>query len=145
MPAVAPICRKKVTEEVVLRLCRTVQKETGEENLCLAPTFTGWDVDGGYADACLVDERYAYRLPDTVDDERRARWRLVEQIPAAALLHGQAALIPLRGSALNAAVQSGEHDLHGVIGPGELTELGAIRAFDASLEHARDAHDGRAA
>jgi alcohol dehydrogenase, propanol-preferring len=49
------------------RFCRR-----GDENLCLSPLFTGWDVDGGYADACLVDERFAYRLPDAVDDEQAA-------------------------------------------------------------------------
>jgi alcohol dehydrogenase, propanol-preferring len=49
------------------RFCRA-----GRENLCLAPTFTGWDVDGGYADACVVDEAYAYELPDGVDDEAAA-------------------------------------------------------------------------
>jgi alcohol dehydrogenase, propanol-preferring len=45
---------------------------SGRENLCLAPTFTGWDVDGGYADYCLVDEGYAYVLPDSLDDEHAA-------------------------------------------------------------------------
>ena len=49
------------------RFCRR-----GRENLCLAPTFTGWDVDGGYADACLVDERFAYPLPAGLDDEQAA-------------------------------------------------------------------------
>jgi propanol-preferring alcohol dehydrogenase len=49
------------------RFCRR-----GDENLCLAPTFTGWDVDGGYADACLVDEAYAYALPPGLDDEHAA-------------------------------------------------------------------------
>ena len=49
------------------RFCRR-----GKENLCLAPTFTGWDVDGGYADYCLVDERYAYPLPEDLDDEHAA-------------------------------------------------------------------------
>ena len=44
----------------------------GRENLCLAPTFTGWDVDGGYADYCLVDERFAYVLPDGIPDEQAA-------------------------------------------------------------------------
>ena len=44
----------------------------GDENLCVAPTFTGWDVDGGYADACLVDERFAYALPEGIDDEQAA-------------------------------------------------------------------------
>ncbi len=38
---------------------------TGRENLCLAPRFTGWDVDGGYAEYAVVDEAYAYALPDT--------------------------------------------------------------------------------
>jgi propanol-preferring alcohol dehydrogenase len=49
------------------RFCRA-----GRENLCEAPTFTGWDVDGGYADACLVDEAFAYLLPDGLADEQAA-------------------------------------------------------------------------
>ena len=49
------------------RFCRR-----GAENLCTAPSFTGWDLDGGYAEACLVDERYAYRLPDGLADEQAA-------------------------------------------------------------------------
>jgi propanol-preferring alcohol dehydrogenase len=49
------------------RFCRR-----GEENLCESPTFTGWDVDGGYADACVLNEAYAYRLPESVDDEQAA-------------------------------------------------------------------------
>jgi len=49
------------------RFCRQ-----GRENLCLSPTFTGWDVHGGYAQACLVDERFAYLLPDGLDDEQAA-------------------------------------------------------------------------
>jgi propanol-preferring alcohol dehydrogenase len=38
------------------------------ENLCLQPTFTGWDVDGGYATFVLVNEDYVYHLPDGFDD-----------------------------------------------------------------------------
>jgi propanol-preferring alcohol dehydrogenase len=49
------------------RYCRS-----GRENLCVAPTFTGWDVDGGYAEYCLVDERFAYELPDGLDDDQAA-------------------------------------------------------------------------
>lgn len=45
---------------------------TGRENLCLAPRFTGWDVDGGYAEYAVVDEAYAYAVPDTFDDEEAA-------------------------------------------------------------------------
>jgi propanol-preferring alcohol dehydrogenase len=49
------------------RFCRQ-----GRENLCLHPTFTGWDVDGGYAEQCLVDQAYAYRIPDGLADESAA-------------------------------------------------------------------------
>lgn len=44
----------------------------GDENLCLAPTFTGWDIDGGYADACVTAEAFAYSLPDSIPDEQAA-------------------------------------------------------------------------
>jgi alcohol dehydrogenase, propanol-preferring len=44
----------------------------GQENLCVAPTFTGWDVDGGYADFCVADEAYVYPLPDAIGDEQAA-------------------------------------------------------------------------
>ena len=44
----------------------------GDENLCVSPGFTGWDADGGYAEAAVVDERYAYRLPERFSDEEAA-------------------------------------------------------------------------
>jgi alcohol dehydrogenase, propanol-preferring len=47
----------------VCRYCRA-----GRENLCAAPTFTGWDVDGGYAPFVLAHEEYVYELPDAFDD-----------------------------------------------------------------------------
>jgi propanol-preferring alcohol dehydrogenase len=46
------------------RFCRR-----GDENLCENALFTGWDVDGGYADEAAVDEAFAYRLPDIPDEE----------------------------------------------------------------------------
>jgi propanol-preferring alcohol dehydrogenase len=49
------------------RFCRR-----GAENLCEHPRFTGWDVDGGYADACVVNEAFAYPLPDGIDDDQAA-------------------------------------------------------------------------
>jgi len=49
------------------RFCRR-----GDENLCLDPRFTGWDADGGYAESAVIDERYAYRVPDIFDDEEAA-------------------------------------------------------------------------
>jgi hypothetical protein len=44
----------------------------GLENLCPDARFTGWDVDGGYAEYAVADERYAYRLPSAFSDERAA-------------------------------------------------------------------------
>jgi propanol-preferring alcohol dehydrogenase len=40
----------------------------GDENLCIAPRFTGWDDDGGYAPYAVVDEDFAYALPPAFDD-----------------------------------------------------------------------------
>jgi alcohol dehydrogenase, propanol-preferring len=40
----------------------------GEENLCERAEFTGWTVDGGYADAIAVPEAFAVALPDALDD-----------------------------------------------------------------------------
>src|SRR5947209_18938285 len=50
--------------------CRQCRR--GAENLCARPRFTGWDDDGGYAEYAVVDERYAYRLPQVFDDEHAA-------------------------------------------------------------------------
>ncbi len=44
----------------------------GDENLCVAPRFTGWDDDGGYAEYAVVEEAFAYHLPDAFDDEHAA-------------------------------------------------------------------------
>ncbi len=45
---------------------------TGRENLCISPLFTGWDLDGGYAEYVVVDERYAYPIPAAFTDEEAA-------------------------------------------------------------------------
>lgn len=50
--------------------CRYCRR--GDENLCASPLFTGWDLEGGYADACLVDEAFAYRLPEALPDVQAA-------------------------------------------------------------------------
>jgi propanol-preferring alcohol dehydrogenase len=49
------------------RWCRS-----GRENLCPASQYTGWDADGGYAEWAVVDERYAYAVPDRFDDVHAA-------------------------------------------------------------------------
>ena len=44
----------------------------GDENLCTAPAFTGWDADGGYGEFAVIDERYAYKIPDVFSDREAA-------------------------------------------------------------------------
>ncbi|HTO24648.1 MAG TPA: zinc-dependent alcohol dehydrogenase family protein [Gaiellaceae bacterium] len=41
---------------------------SGRENLCDAARFTGYDVDGGYAEVAVADERYCLELPDAYSD-----------------------------------------------------------------------------
>lgn len=40
----------------------------GEENLCDAPVFTGYSVDGGYAEYVLALADFVFPLPDDLDD-----------------------------------------------------------------------------
>ncbi|MFI0714616.1 zinc-dependent alcohol dehydrogenase family protein [Streptomyces inhibens] len=44
----------------------------GHENLCPESRYTGWDADGGFADAALVPADYAYPLPDSESATRLA-------------------------------------------------------------------------
>jgi propanol-preferring alcohol dehydrogenase len=71
------------------RFCRR-----GAENLCTHPVFTGWDVDGGYADSCVADEQFAYGLPETISDEQAAPLLCAGIIGYRAL---QAAAVPTGG------------------------------------------------
>jgi alcohol dehydrogenase, propanol-preferring len=51
------------------KTCRRCQFcRDGRENLCRAPSFTGWDRDGGYGEYVLAEEDYAYALPPDFDD-----------------------------------------------------------------------------
>jgi propanol-preferring alcohol dehydrogenase len=40
----------------------------GMENLCDSPTFTGYTVDGGYAEYAIVRSDFSFPLPDQLDD-----------------------------------------------------------------------------
>ena len=45
---------------------------SGRENLCLHARFTGYQLDGGYADFVVADGRYAFRIPDRYADVEAA-------------------------------------------------------------------------
>ena len=44
----------------------------GHENLCDRARFTGYDVDGGYAELVVADERYCFPVPEGYPDEQAA-------------------------------------------------------------------------
>jgi propanol-preferring alcohol dehydrogenase len=44
----------------------------GEENLCPQARFTGFHVDGGFADYMLVEARFALPIPEGISDEQAA-------------------------------------------------------------------------
>jgi propanol-preferring alcohol dehydrogenase len=41
---------------------------SGRENLCDHARFTGYQIDGGFADFTVADQRFCFRLPKTFDD-----------------------------------------------------------------------------
>jgi propanol-preferring alcohol dehydrogenase len=45
---------------------------SGRENLCPNARFTGREIDGGFAELTVADERYCFPLPDDLDDEHAA-------------------------------------------------------------------------
>jgi propanol-preferring alcohol dehydrogenase len=49
------------------RYCRS-----GRENLCDTARFTGYDVDGGYAEYAVADERFTFPIPGGYDDVHAA-------------------------------------------------------------------------
>ncbi len=46
--------------------CRYCQR--GQENLCDNPQFTGYTLDGGYAEYAVADQRYCFPLPESYSD-----------------------------------------------------------------------------
>ncbi|MCW5729811.1 MAG: zinc-dependent alcohol dehydrogenase family protein [Alphaproteobacteria bacterium] len=45
---------------------------SGRENLCPEARFTGYQIDGGYGEFAVADERFCFALPDEIDDVHAA-------------------------------------------------------------------------
>src|SRR5689334_3822609 len=45
---------------------------SGRENLCDRARFTGYTLDGGYAEVCVADERFCFPIPDEYTAEEAA-------------------------------------------------------------------------
>ena len=121
------------------RYCRT-----GFENLCDAARFTGYDVDGGYAELAVADERFCFPLPGDTPDEQSAPLLCAGLIGYRALrLAGDAPSVGLYGFGASAhivcqvAVAQGRRVFAGTRADDEETQafarsLGAEWAGDAA-------------
>jgi propanol-preferring alcohol dehydrogenase len=76
--------------------CRYCQ--SGRENLCDAAAFTGYTVDGGYAEYTVANAHFCFRLPDGPSDAEIAPWLCAGPIGYRALrMAGDARRIGLYG------------------------------------------------
>jgi propanol-preferring alcohol dehydrogenase len=117
---------------------------SGRENLCDRARFTGYDVDGGYAELVVADERFCFPVPENYPDERAAPLLCAGLIGYRALrLAGDAEALGLYGFGASAhlvcqvAVAQGRRVYAGTrVGDEETQQLarslGAAWAGDAS-------------
>lgn len=61
--------------------------KSGRENLCPAARFTGYHLDGGYADEAIADARYCFALPPGYGDAEAAPLLCAGLIGYRSLLH----------------------------------------------------------
>jgi len=117
---------------------------SGRENLCDRARFTGYDVDGGYAELAVADERFCFPIPEAYANDRAAPLLCAGLIGYRALrLAGDAGTIGLYGFGASAhivcqvAVAQGRRVFAGTRpGDGETQafarSLGAVWAGDAA-------------
>jgi propanol-preferring alcohol dehydrogenase len=102
--------------------CRTCKFcQSGRENLCAHATFTGYHVNGGYAEYALVSEHFAYPIPDIFSDEEAAPLLCAGIIGYRALRRSQ--------------VQPGQRlGVPPLILPFKLPAIGSVRSMSARFE-----------
>lgn len=115
------------------RFCRR-----GQENLCPAARFTGWQIDGGYAEHALADARYCLRLPDGYGDAEAAPLLCAGLIGHRALgMAGDAARLGLYGfgAAAHIVAQIARHEgreVHAFTRPGDTAAQDFARSLGAA-------------
>jgi len=120
---------------------------TGRENLCETPLFTGYTLDGGYAQYAVADENYCFALPQSYGDVEAApllcagligyrTYRLAGENVAALGIYGF-------GAAAHIVAQIAIHEgkrLYAFTRPGDTAgqdfarSLGAVWAGDSAQE-----------
>jgi propanol-preferring alcohol dehydrogenase len=107
----------------------------GQENLCPRARFTGYQIDGGFADTTIADARYAFPIPSRYGDAEAAPlmcagligWRSLKAV-------GDAQRIGFYGfgAAAHIAVQAARHggrEVYAFVRPGD----GKAKAFARSM------------
>jgi propanol-preferring alcohol dehydrogenase len=122
--------------------CRYCQ--SGRENLCDRPGFTGYTLDGGYADFLLADQRYCFPVPTAYGDAEAAPLLCAGLIGYRSLvLAGDARRLGLYGfgAAAHIVAQVARHqgrEVYAFTRPGDADaqqfarELGAVWAGDST-------------
>ena len=115
----------------------------GEENLCPKARFTGYQIDGGFAQETIADTRYVFALPEGYSDESAAPlmcagligWRCLK-----AAGEGKRLGLYGFGAAAHIAVQVARHrgqEVYGFVRPGDekakafARSMGAVWAGDS--------------
>ena len=124
----------------------------GRENLCDRARFTGYHLDGGYAEMAVADERYCFPLPDRYSDVEAAPLLCAGLIGHRCLrMAGDARRLGIYGfgAAAHLVAQVAKHEgraVYAFTSPGDVAaqrfalELGAVWA-GSSLERAPDELD----
>jgi propanol-preferring alcohol dehydrogenase len=110
---------------------------SGRENLCERARFTGYDIDGGFAEECLADARYGFRIPEGFDDLQAAPLLCAGLIGYRALrMTDDAAVVGFYGfgAAAHILIQVARHQgrrVHAFTRPGDRQAQDFARALGA--------------
>jgi propanol-preferring alcohol dehydrogenase len=110
---------------------------SGRENLCPDARFTGYQIDGGYAEYALADERYCFALPDAYGDLEAAPLLCAGLIGYRSLMAaGQARHLGLYGfgAAAHLVAQVARHqgrEVYAFTRPGDLPAQALARRLGA--------------
>jgi len=112
----------------------------GQENLCPNARFTGYQIDGGFAEYTIADARYVFALPQAYDDESVAPLMCAGLIGWRSLKAAGAPETARRigfygfGAAAHIAVQVARHrgqEVYGFVRPGDAKAKDFARAMGA--------------
>ncbi|MCP4768038.1 MAG: zinc-dependent alcohol dehydrogenase family protein [Gammaproteobacteria bacterium] len=117
---------------------------SGTENLCDEPGFTGYQIDGGYADMTVADARFCFPLPGEQGDAESAPWLCAGLIGYRSLVMAGADSRRLGiygfGAAAHIVAQVArfqQREIYAFTSPGDITaqafalEMGAVWAGDS--------------